>query len=64
MNWILSLSNFSIDKECFYLLPFIKTYTIMEFPTPKGYNSPLHGFEIGIFRFRYTFGIQKLYNDF
>jgi len=36
----------------------------MEFPTPKGYNSPLHGFEVGVFRFRYTFGIQKLYNEY
>ncbi len=36
----------------------------MNFQTEEGYESPLVGFEFGIFKFYYTFAIQKRYQDF
>lgn len=64
MKWNLVINQFNRSDEEFYLLPWIKFFNIMNFQTEQGYESPLFGFEFGIFKFYYTFAIQKTYQDF
>jgi hypothetical protein len=64
MKWNLVINQFNRSDEEFYLLPWIKFFNVMNFQTEQGYESPLFGFEFGIFKFYYTFAIQKTYQDF
>ena len=64
MKWNLVINQFNRSEEEFYLLPWIKFFNVMNFQTEQGYESPLFGFEFGIFKFYYTFAIQKTYQDF
>ena len=64
MKWNLVINQFNRSDEEFYLLPWIKFFHVMNFQTEQGYESPLFGFEFGIFKFYYTFAIQKTYQDF
>jgi hypothetical protein len=64
MKWNLVINQFNKSDEEFYLLPWVKFFNIMNYKTDKGHESPLVGFEFGIFKFYYTIAIQKIYNDF